>query len=120
MDVSEGFRLYCTTRLPNPHFTPELSAKVLVIDFTVTIAGLGDQLLGTLILKASQALLSTSYSVVRNVLHCKCARCTRCARCPAFCAYKSSNGEALMKAFQSLCHVLTFGLHTGLSPMPHY
>ena len=51
MDVSDGFKLYCTTLLPNPHFSPELSAKVLAVDFTVTAAGLSDQLLGTLILK---------------------------------------------------------------------
>ncbi len=28
VDFTETFRLFCTTRLPNPHFTPELSAKV--------------------------------------------------------------------------------------------
>ena len=41
VDFSESFTLFCTTRLPNPHFSPEMSAKVTVIDFTVTAVGCG-------------------------------------------------------------------------------
>ena len=28
VDFVETFKLFCTTRLPNPHFSPEFSAKV--------------------------------------------------------------------------------------------
>lgn len=39
MDISKDFRLYMTTKLPNPFYTPEIFAHTSVIDFTVTIKG---------------------------------------------------------------------------------
>ena len=39
-DFDDKFRLYMTSRLANPHFSPELAAKATIIDFTVTQGGL--------------------------------------------------------------------------------
>ncbi len=51
MDIMDGFRLFMTTKLGNPAYSPEVSAKTSIIDFTVTMRGLEDQLLGMVILR---------------------------------------------------------------------
>lgn len=67
IDFDEKFAIYFTTRLPNPHYSPELSAKVTVIDFTVTTAGLEDQLLNRLILKEKAELEEQRKALVEEV-----------------------------------------------------
>jgi len=40
IDYDKGFRLYMTTKLPNPLYPPEVCIKVTLINFTVTFEGL--------------------------------------------------------------------------------
>ena len=40
-----------TTKLPNPHYLPEVCVKVTLLNFTITPAGLEDQLLGIVVVK---------------------------------------------------------------------
>nr|XP_046240546.1 dynein axonemal heavy chain 1 [Scatophagus argus] len=45
----EAFRMYITTKLPNPHYSPEVSTNVTLINFTLSPSGLEDQLLGQVV-----------------------------------------------------------------------
>jgi len=40
-----------TSKLPNPHYPPEVCIKVTLINFTVTFEGLEEQLLGDVVIK---------------------------------------------------------------------
>ncbi|XP_015752501.1 PREDICTED: dynein heavy chain 12, axonemal-like [Acropora digitifera] len=51
IEYSDDFRFYITTKLRNPHYLPELSTKVTLLNFMITPEGLEDQLLGIVVAK---------------------------------------------------------------------
>jgi dynein heavy chain len=51
VEYSKEFRLYVTTKMRNPHYLPELSTKVTLLNFMITPEGLEDQLLGIVVAK---------------------------------------------------------------------
>lgn len=67
VDVNENFRLYLTSKLGNPSFPPELYARCAVIDFTVTIKGLEDQLLSRVIETEKKELEQQRVELIEEV-----------------------------------------------------
>ena len=49
IEYSEMFRFYICTKLRNPHYVPEISVKVTLLNFMITPQGLQDQLLGVVV-----------------------------------------------------------------------
>ncbi|ETO28517.1 dynein gamma chain, flagellar outer arm [Reticulomyxa filosa] len=62
-----SFRIYFITKLSNPHFSPELSAKTTVVDFAVTQKGLEDQLLSRVINEEQRSLEDQRVKLIEEV-----------------------------------------------------
>merc|ERR1719181_2575760 len=45
------FKFFITTKLPNPHYPPEVCVKVSLVNFAITPSGLEDQLLGVVVVE---------------------------------------------------------------------
>lgn len=49
IEYSKDFRFYVTTKLPRPHYSPEVCVKVTMLNFMVTEKGLTDQMLNIVV-----------------------------------------------------------------------
>ena len=49
ISYDERFKLFMTTKLPNPHYLPDVCIKVTLINFAITNAGLEEQLLADVV-----------------------------------------------------------------------
>lgn len=49
IEWDSNFRLYFTTKLANPHYSPEVMGKTMIINYSVTMKGLENQLLNVVV-----------------------------------------------------------------------
>jgi dynein heavy chain len=51
IDYASDFKMYLTSRHANPHYLPEISTKIQLINFSITFEGLQEQLLNLVVNK---------------------------------------------------------------------
>ena len=68
IEYNSNFRLYMTSPLANPHFLPEVCIKVTVINFTVTLDGLQDQLLTRVVEKERPQLEESRRELLQGLV----------------------------------------------------
>mmetsp|Transcript_15477 Transcript_15477/g.20964 ORF Transcript_15477/g.20964 Transcript_15477/m.20964 type:complete len:413 (+) Transcript_15477:886-2124(+) len=61
------FQLFITTRMSNPHYTPEISTKVNVINFSIKEQGLEEQCLGIVVQEEQPALEANKNQLVDKI-----------------------------------------------------
>ncbi len=67
LDYNPDFKFYITTKLGNPHYTPEISTKTTITNFAVKEVGLEAQLLGIVVRKERPELEEQKDSLVMNI-----------------------------------------------------
>ncbi|PHJ22997.1 dynein heavy chain, partial [Cystoisospora suis] len=64
IEYSRDFQLYLSTLLPNPHFSPEYCSLLTIINFSVTVEGLEDQLLNILVSLEKPAIEARRHALI--------------------------------------------------------
>lgn len=66
ISYSDSFKFFLTTTLPNPHYTPETSVKVTLLNFAITPQGLEEQMLNLLVLLELPELQEKKNQIVED------------------------------------------------------
>ncbi|XP_047429543.1 dynein axonemal heavy chain 2 [Mugil cephalus] len=67
VEYNPDFRFYITTKMSNPHYTPEISSKTTIVNFAVKEQGLEAQLLGIVVRKERPELEEQKDSLVISI-----------------------------------------------------
>ena len=67
VEFNSNFKLFLQTKLANPHFQPEIQAQTTVINFTVTLDGLEEQLLGNVVNHEKEGLEEKKAALIRQM-----------------------------------------------------
>ncbi|KEG14779.1 putative dynein heavy chain [Trypanosoma grayi] len=67
IDYNPNFRFFICSKLPNPHYLPDISTKVTVLNFTVTLDGLEDQLLGDVVSIEKRELEEEKNRIIQSI-----------------------------------------------------
>lgn len=71
VEYNPEFKFYLTTKLPNPHYAPEIFAKAAIVNFAVKEKGLEDQLLGIVVRREKPELEEQKSTLVISVAKAK-------------------------------------------------
>jgi len=66
IDYNDDFKFFMTTTLPNPHYSPETSVKVAILNFAITPKGLEEQMLNQFIQLEMPALQEKKDQIVED------------------------------------------------------
>lgn len=61
VEWDDNFKLFFTTKLSNPHYSPEIMGKTMIINYGVTQDGLANQLLNVVVAHERPDLVSYFY-----------------------------------------------------------
>jgi dynein heavy chain len=62
----DKFKFLMTTTIPNPHYSPEICAKVTIVNFGITMTGLVEQMLATIVNLEDRKLEDSKMDIVKS------------------------------------------------------
>jgi dynein heavy chain len=66
LSYNDKFKMFLTTTLPNPHYSPETFVKVTIINFAITPSGLEEQMLAQIVALENPSLEQKKIEIVKK------------------------------------------------------